>query len=58
MPELPDIEVYLDALRRCAVGQRIERIRLSSPFLLRSVEPPLATAEGRSLLAVRRLGKP
>lgn len=57
MPELPDIEVYLDALRRCAVGQRIERIRLSSPFLLRSVEPPLATAEGRSLLAVRRLGK-
>ncbi|MEE8278784.1 MAG: DNA-formamidopyrimidine glycosylase family protein [Thermoanaerobaculia bacterium] len=57
MPELPDIEVYLDALRRYVVGRRLERIRLASPFLLRSVEPPIPTAEGRRLREVRRLGK-
>src|SRR5579871_5743466 len=57
MPELPDIEVYLDCLRPRLVGQLLERVRLASPFLLRSVEPPLAAAEGRPVRGVRRLGK-
>jgi formamidopyrimidine-DNA glycosylase len=57
MPELPDIEVYLDALRPRVVGQRLQRVRLASPFLLRSVDPPIADAEGRTVVGVRRLGK-
>ncbi|MGE5231766.1 MAG: Fpg/Nei family DNA glycosylase [Deltaproteobacteria bacterium] len=57
MPELPDIVVYVEALERCIVGQPLERVRLASPFVLRSVDPPLAEAEGRRVAAVRRLGK-
>ncbi len=57
MPELPDIEVYLDALRRHLTGRRLTRIRLASPFLLRSVEPPVSAVEGRRLQGLRRLGK-
>jgi formamidopyrimidine-DNA glycosylase len=57
MPELPDITVYAEALARRVVGETLERVRLASPFLLRSVEPPLAAAEGRRVLGVRRLGK-
>jgi formamidopyrimidine-DNA glycosylase len=57
MPELPDIEVYLDALRPRVVGQPLQRVRLVSPFLLRSVDPPVADAEGRTVVGVRRLGK-
>lgn len=57
MPELPDIEVYLDALRPRVVDQPLQRIRLVSPFLLRSVDPPITDAEGRTVLGVRRLGK-
>jgi formamidopyrimidine-DNA glycosylase len=57
MPELPDIVVYLEALAPRVVGQRLERVRLASPFLLRSVTPPLASAEGRSVVGLRRLGK-
>ena len=57
MPELPDIAVYLEALDRRVVGQRLERVRLQSISLLRSVEPPLAEFAGKRLVATRRLGK-
>lgn len=57
MPELPDIELYLHALRRYVVGHTLERVRLASPFLLRSVSPPLTAAHGRRVAGVRRLGK-
>ncbi|HEX4592525.1 MAG TPA: DNA-formamidopyrimidine glycosylase family protein [Gemmataceae bacterium] len=57
MPELPDIEVYLDALRPRVVGQTLQRVRLINPFLLRTFEPPIAEAEGKTVHGVRRLGK-
>ena len=57
MPELPDIEVYIDCLRPRVAGQPLERVRLTSPFLLRSVEPVLAAVEGRPVAGLRRLGK-
>jgi formamidopyrimidine-DNA glycosylase len=57
MPELPDISAYIKALEDRIVGQRLEHIRLASPFLLRTVQPALATAEGRSVKALRRIGK-
>jgi len=57
MPELPDVELYVEALRARVVGGRLARVRLRSPFLLRSVEPPLTEACGREVRAVRRLGK-
>jgi formamidopyrimidine-DNA glycosylase len=57
VPELPDIENYLDALRRFVVGRPLEKIRLASPFLLRTVDPPISAVEGRKVTAVRRLGK-
>ncbi len=57
MPELPDVVVYVERLQAKAGAQPLQRVRLRSPFLLRSVEPPLRAAHGRQLLAVRRLGK-
>lgn len=57
MPELPDVEVYREALVRVAGGRVLERVRVASPFVLRSVDPPLRQAEGRRLEQVRRLGK-
>jgi formamidopyrimidine-DNA glycosylase len=57
MPELPDIVAYLSALRSRIVGQRIERIRLESPFLLRTVEPTLDSAVGKQVRELRRIGK-
>jgi len=57
MPELPDIVVYLEALERRIVGQPLERVRIVSPFVLRSVDPPIAAAEGRRVAGLRRLGK-
>jgi formamidopyrimidine-DNA glycosylase len=57
MPELPDIVVYLECLERRIVGQALTKVRLFSPFLLRSVEPPLARAEGKIVRGLRRLGK-
>jgi formamidopyrimidine-DNA glycosylase len=57
MPELPDIEAYLTALEPRVVGQKLERVRIASPFLLRSVQPPVATAEGRTARKLRRIGK-
>jgi len=57
MPELPDAVVYVEALERHVVGHRLEKIRLTSPFLLRSFRPPIESAEGRTVTAARRLGK-
>jgi formamidopyrimidine-DNA glycosylase len=57
MPELPDILLYLHALRPRIVKQQVKRARLVSPFLLRSVDPPLASIEGRPVIDVHRLGK-
>lgn len=57
MPELPDVELYLFALRPRIVGSRLERVRLATPFLLRSVEPPLDAAIGRTVTGLRRIGK-
>jgi formamidopyrimidine-DNA glycosylase len=57
MPELPDVVIYLECLQRRVVGQTLQKIRLASPFLLRSVQPPLAEAEGKTVQGLRRLGK-
>ena len=57
MPELPDIRVYIEALEKRILGQRLEHVRIVSPFLLRTVEPPAASAEGKKVVALRRLGK-
>jgi formamidopyrimidine-DNA glycosylase len=57
MPELPDVELYLHALRPRIVGQTLERVRIASPFLLRTVEPPLSAVEGRAVEAIARMGK-
>ncbi len=57
MPELPDITVYLDALDQRVRGQVLERVRLASPFVLRTATPPLTTVHGRKVIELRRLGK-
>jgi formamidopyrimidine-DNA glycosylase len=57
VPELPDVEVYIAALTPRVVGERLGRVRVKSPFLLRSVEPPLTAVMGRKVTGVRRLGK-
>ena len=57
MPELPDITIYLEALAPRIVGQPLERARIVSPSLLRTVDPPLNAAEGRNVVGLRRLGK-
>ncbi|HVR20151.1 MAG TPA: DNA-formamidopyrimidine glycosylase family protein, partial [Polyangiaceae bacterium] len=57
MPELPDVTVYVERLRAVVGGRAIEGIRLGSPFLVRSFDPPLDEAKGRSVAGVRRLGK-
>ncbi len=57
MPELPDVDVYVDVLRRKAVGNTLEAIRLGNPFLLRSVEPSMDAAIGGVATDVRRIGK-
>jgi len=57
MPELPDISAYITALEARILGQPLERVRLGSPFLLRTVQPPLSDAEGRTVRELRRVGK-
>ncbi len=57
MPELPDVVVYLEALERRILGHRLERVRLASPFVLRTFDPPISAAEGRRIVALRRMGK-
>ena len=57
MPELPDVTVYVEALERRVIGHRLEEIHLNSPFVLRTVAPPLGEAQGRLVAGVWRLGK-
>jgi formamidopyrimidine-DNA glycosylase len=57
MPELPDVVVYVEALERHVLGARLDGVRLGSPFVIRSVAPPLSEAAGRHVAGVRRLGK-
>ena len=57
MPELPDITVYIEALEKRILNQTLEGVRVVSPFLLRTVSPPLPSANGKKILRLRRLGK-
>jgi formamidopyrimidine-DNA glycosylase len=57
MPELPDVTVYVESLERRLGGQTLERVRIASPFLLRSVDPPPSAAEGKTVRGARRIGK-
>ena len=57
MPELPDVTVYIEHLERRTVGHVLERVRLASPFVLRTVDPPIAAVRGARSAASRRLGK-
>jgi formamidopyrimidine-DNA glycosylase len=57
MPELPDVTAYIAALEPRVIGQTLEQVRVVSPFLLRTVAPPIAEVEGRTVLELRRIGK-
>src|SRR3712207_6314550 len=57
MPELPDVELYLHALRPRILGERLERIRIGNPFVVRTYDPPLESVHGRRVEDLRRLGK-
>lgn len=57
MPELPDIVVYIEALEKRIQGSILERVRIASPFLLRTAVPPLSSVEGKEIVELRRLGK-
>ncbi|MEP6491931.1 MAG: DNA-formamidopyrimidine glycosylase family protein [bacterium] len=57
MPELPDVTVYAEALRRRVLGEPVEDVRLNTPFLLRTVEPPLSALVGKRVQSVERSGK-
>ncbi|MDQ2950376.1 MAG: formamidopyrimidine-DNA glycosylase, partial [Acidobacteriota bacterium] len=57
MPELPDISAYISAIEPRTIGQPIERVRLASAFLLRTIQPPLADVEGKVVREIRRVGK-
>jgi formamidopyrimidine-DNA glycosylase len=57
LPELPDIVVYLESIERAVGGQPLQALRISSPFLVRSVDPPVSALEGRRLEGLRRIGK-
>src|SRR5262245_62133559 len=57
MPELPDVTIYVEQLERRIVGETLERLRISSPNLLRTFDPPASAVNGKRGLGVRRLGK-
>src|SRR5688572_13455924 len=57
MPELPDIVVYIEALEQRIIGATLERVQISSPFLLRTAVPPITSVEGCKVVELRRLGK-
>jgi formamidopyrimidine-DNA glycosylase len=57
VPELPDIAAYIGALESRIVGQTLTRVRLASPFLLRTIDPPVSAVEGRTVRELRRIGK-
>lgn len=57
MPELPDISAYISALDERIAGERLERVAIGSPFLLRTADPPLSSVEGQTVRRLRRVGK-
>ncbi len=57
MPELPDVTIYVECLERRLLGQALQKTRRIHPFFLRTVEPPLSEAEGKTVRGIRRLGK-
>ena len=57
VPELPDVELYLHALRPRVVGRTIDRVRIAGPSLVRTFDPPVRSIQGRAITAVTRLGK-
>jgi formamidopyrimidine-DNA glycosylase len=57
VPELPDIVVYIEALEKRILGQTLDQVRVASPFLLRTADPPLGKVEGKQVLELRRIGK-
>jgi formamidopyrimidine-DNA glycosylase len=57
VPELPDIVVYIEALEKRILGQTLEHVRIASPFLLRTVAPPIGSVDGKSVVELRRMGK-
>jgi len=57
VPELPDIVVYIEALEKRILGQTLEDVRIASPFLLRTVAPPICSVEGKAVVQLRRMGK-
>jgi formamidopyrimidine-DNA glycosylase len=57
MPELPDITIYIETLQSRIVDQPLERIRIASPFLLRTFDPPITEAENKKVLGLCRIGK-
>ena len=57
MPELPDVTVYVERIAAKTVGRTIERVRISNPFVVRSVDPPIGDVEGKTVRDVRRIGK-
>src|SRR5512146_2094293 len=57
MPELPDITAYITALEPRILGQKLQSVRITGPFLLRTVDPPLSSVEGHTVGIIRRIGK-
>src|SRR5215510_14656982 len=57
MPELPDLLLYIESLKPRILNQTLERVRLSSPFVVRSVDPPISAINGRTVVQLRQLGK-
>ena len=57
MPELPDVSVYVEALEKRLLGQPLQKVRLTSPFVLRTFDPPPSALEGKHVRSIRRLGK-
>src|SRR5512146_2344694 len=57
MPELPDVTVYIEALNERVLNQPMQKIRIGSPFIVRSFDPPISAAQGKKVIGLRRLGK-
>jgi formamidopyrimidine-DNA glycosylase len=57
MPELPDVTVYVELIAAKTIGRKIERVRIASPFVVRSVDPPVRDVEGKMVREIRRIGK-
>src|SRR4030095_15127852 len=57
MPELPDVTIYIEALEKRILHHTLKRVRIASPFLLRTAMPPITSVEGKKVVKLRRLGK-